>query len=255
MASFPFSTAVPADYVPGTAISQMGALSGGLNARRAEPMIRARGGAVCRLTFAGGQAIDPFNVWTRVGSPGAPGLATGAGVREGAGPFTDSDYWQLGAGPDPLDFAGNFSGAVVFMMVAALAAEQALFSNGHPNQNGYYASLNSAPEGALVTSQSGALQAAIGAAALSFNVPHVVCFGRSDGMIYVKQDLQAIASSVTSGQTPAVAVPARLGRHDAAGSAFASGYILELWLSTQPASDALFAAIANDVKATLGTTW
>lgn len=251
MPSFPYSVANPADYLPGTTISQTGALSGGLNARRTEPLISLRGGEVSRVTFAGGAVLDTYRLWTVQGAPASAGFLTGAGIREGFGPFAQATSDKI-ATPS-LHFPGDFSAAFLVRVPPVGAALGVLWQDGVWNSNGYLLEMSatSVPffqSGASVNVQIQGANPAPAAGTLA-----LICCGAAGSTVYVKTNLNAIVSGAAVAYVNPTTGSA-LGNVAVGNNAPLLGEVYEAWFSTQPASDALFTAIATEVKTKLGIT-
>lgn len=246
----PFSGGInpPDTSMIGSGISQLGALGGQLNSRRTEPMIRLRGGEVSRVTFGSGRVYDPFNVWTDVGPCLRGGLLTGAGVRESIRPVGPPVGRLDMANSTPVHFSGDFSCA--FVVRVTTTSELAIYNDGAFNSSGYLITSNS--NGVFVMYQSGAgvFATVSDASGVSPGGLCVLCCGRSGGNIMLKVNLRSLVAVAGIAYVPSPGT-ASIG----AGQALDSD-IYEAWFSTQTPTDALFTAIANDVKGVLGiTTW
>lgn len=248
MAANPFIGGVnPPDLIPNSPISHSGALSGQLNARRTDPLISLRGGEVARLTFAGNNALDPFNVWDEIGLVPSGGLLTGAGVRESAGPFANSTRFELPPAR-AFHFPGDFSAAFVLRPGAAVTG--VIFQDGDLNVSGYFI------QGGTLTftfKQNGAGVAATLTGTVLANTVNVVCVGAAGSTIWMKTNLNA-ATSIAGIAYVLPATRMAIGNGAVNNNVPLTADLYEAWFSTQTASDALFTAIATEVKTKLGIT-
>ncbi len=257
-----------------TAASGLGGSGGGGgNANLAAPvpyLISERGGEVSHLWVAGGQVYDPYTRGINQASGWAIGVAgfdvgraaasavggDGRRLVEGLAGFSSANYLRLGSGLDVLDFDGDFSVAVVFSTpTPGDVVFQNLIADTDESTRGWQVRLTSTTGYCnFVLRGAGAAGAAV--SITSANTPpagalSVVCAGVSGAAAVVKTNLAptVISSSIVARPTGALDL-AKLGAGPTAP--FTTGTIYELWASMLPASDELFASIAQEVKGKMG---
>jgi hypothetical protein len=199
------------------------------------PLITEDAGCVAHVIWRNGALLDTKgNSWTQNGT--VPQAAAVGSIPPGAGPFSDANYYSLGAGPDVLDFGGNFTMCVVFLPAAA--GTLALFGNGDGATAGYRVLQNTTKLMLFSDGGGGNAQSANSVVQGTINVG---CVGVSGG------NFLAALNSGSTATVPATITQdstslAKIGRVEAAGAAF-TGRIGEVYFSTTAASGALFAAL------------
>lgn len=215
------------------------------------PLIDEDANTVSHIYFDGTQLVDTKgNQWTANGTvpQNAPSQLYPRGFNigvSGAGPFSDTNYYSLGAGSDILDFAGDFTVCVVVVpLTTDFAGGGVPVSNGTFNIDGWYLQWSNAPLGAfrLTTSSSGASTAVNTSNAGILGAVNIGCSGRAGSTLLAKLNLGPIASIAAGPIVPATTTTAKIGRY--AGAGFPEvGQIFEVYITTTTPSDALFTQI------------
>ena len=80
---------------------------------RKDPLFSDDANTVAHLYWRNGGLFDSkSNSWSMNGT--VPQVASSGKVPPGAGPFSDANFYSLGAGNDVLDFASDFYGVIVW---------------------------------------------------------------------------------------------------------------------------------------------
>jgi hypothetical protein len=174
----------------------------------------------------------------------SPLYAKGSGAgRRFVGPYTDTNYFQLGAGPDVLDFAGDFTLCTAFR-VNSVAAQMAVVADGEiaTAKTGYYIFVNVG--GAARTtfaSGDGTGVSPTTANLVGANELAIYCTGRSGTTGYVKLNGGTTVSATVS-RIAGTNTPLYIGRHQLATNQF-NGSIYEVWATSTPFGEAAVAQI------------
>lgn len=210
---------------------------------RRGPLITPDANTVAHVIWRNGALVDLLgNSWTMNGT--VPQVASSGATPPGAGPFSDANNYSLGAGADVLDFAGDFSGFVVFVP-ATLVGVQALIANGSTaSGTGFQAYTSTATLNIGIWNPGFAATTAGGSAVAG--AVNVACFGIGGGQRRVKLNLGSIGGAASAMATP-VTVPARIGRAEAAGQPATGLSILEAMFTSSAATDASFTAVVSAV--------
>lgn len=215
-----------------------------------DPVIPDDGAGAAHVFFDGTGIRDLYgNAWAQNGS--VPQVPAAYPLPPGVGPFSDANYYSLGAGADVLDFAGDFSVCVV--LNPARAVNQGVISDA--------AAFGAAGAGWRLMITTGTVTFDTLAAGSVFTrctdtVPatlSVLCFGRSGTNQRLKVNFQTLVTTAGAQNTPATGEPARIGRY-AEPNIFGAHSIYEVWAAAVTPTDALFTAIALRVKQRLGIT-
>jgi hypothetical protein len=197
----PGSTFRPTSYVPVNAFLSIPFASSG--------NVTTDANTVAHVTFDGTQLADSAgNAWTRVGAPTQnvasplyPQGFDGAATR-GAGPFSNTSYYYLGSGSDPLDFTGSFTMCFVFYATSLPGVAQALLTNMGDDaglRSGYQVIISGA--GQLLFGRftsAGAVAYATSAAAIGIDV-NAGCVGRAGTTFYAKLNTGAAGTLADGG--------------------------------------------------------
>lgn len=200
------------------------------------PLIDEDVNTVAHVYWRNGALVDSKgNSWTQNGTvtqAGASGF-----VPPGAGPFSDANYYSLGAGSDVLDFAGDFTITIVFRAGSNVNGNQ--IANGAAYGGVGWATLEG---GSHVTAWyvNGSLLANTATSKTPGKV-YVSSFGMSGTDLRGLENL-GTARAGTATVSPATAATAKIGRYEGAGAAF-DGTILEFYATTTAATDANMRAI------------
>lgn len=216
------------------------------------PLLADDVNTVAHVVWRDGALVDlRGNAWTMNGT--VPQVARTASMVAGAGPFTDVDFYSLGGGSDLLDFAGDFSGYIVFSHPSTLSS--VLLSNGTVTVDGYYLDHDAAGTGSvrLIFNTAG-IASVISVTGMVIGAVNLVCFGRSGATGTLKLNLGTYTTGPAGTITPATTTPFRLGRYSITGLADAVDTYYEFGASTSPPSDAACTAAAQRVKQRLGIT-
>ena len=214
------------------------------------PLIADDAGTVAHVVWNGVGIADRFgNSWTQNGT--VPQVARAGRTPAGSGPFSDVNYYSLGAGNDVLDFAGDFTIALVLSDTNNVGVPM---SNGTAATNGYFVRTSSLrPE--LVVSNGATTGSASNVGTGLNGSPSVFCCGRTGNLLVSMTNLSTLNTSpaVAGAITPATATTAKIGRYAAAGLPY-TGTVYEAWFSTTTPTEALFNAIQVRVKSKAGIT-
>lgn len=213
------------------------------------PLVADDVNTVAHLTWNGTALVDSKgNTWGMQGV--VPQITKNGKTPAGSGPYSDTAYYLSGAANDVLDFAGDFTGVIVWVPKTSNTT-RALAADGTYNVSGWVLS----DRQTLYISQSGGVSSvAMGDPAL--DTLSVTCFGRASGKAVGKQNLGTFltaAGAVTP--TPATSTYAGIGRYESGGvGRNASGIIYEAWFSSSTPTDALCTSIMQRVKLRVGLT-
>jgi hypothetical protein len=202
-------------------------------------------GTVAHVYWNGTALVDTKgNAWAMNGTVSQ--VAKSGLTPAGAGPTSETNYYKLGTGNDVLDVVGDFTICLVFSTPDATGGN--LFENGSfggggsgyvVGHAGTYAMIDTYTAGGLLT------RAGTPNAPPSGTV-NVVCAGRTGSSQKVKLNLGNVDTVADARNTPATTQIAKFGA-SAAGATF-----YEVWVTTTTPTDALFLAVATEVKAKLG---
>lgn len=209
---------------------------------------------VAQVVWNGSALVDlQGNSWTQVGT--VPQVAASGSIPAGAGPFSDSNYYQLGSGTDPLDFASDFSACVVFGIgtIPLAGTTKVFFNNGTANTDGYYLEMTTSGTVDVATDSPAGHKTTVAFVPATQSSVNVACFGRAGLTQLVKMNLSPTLTGPAAPVTPATTTPARIGRYSTTGF-FADLTLYELWFSTTTPSDYLFSFIARAIRTRLGIT-
>lgn len=236
--------------------SSPGVVIGGGSAPKSIPPLiletLAGAAAVAHVYNPGGGLVDVAgNAWTQVGTvPNVArqslGFASGV-FAAGFGPFSGANYFQLGTGPDVLDFSGNF--LITIIAKANVGTSGVMLNDGRINgtPNTGYDAKASNPAGntnCVFDMDNGTLGLSAGAAvATPF---FLFSFGVNAGSGLTK--LNSGAGNTIGGHTvqgDSVA-PARLGVDQTASNAFA-GVLIEMCAWAVAPTQAMMLSIHQSV--------
>jgi len=162
----------------------------------------------------------------------------------GSGPFSDANYWSLGAGSDVLDFASDYTMCVIFNPTSVAAQSFFYDNSANPAGTGHYTTLQAG--GAVsYAAQSHGIVTTTNVAVLG--TTNVACGGRDLGALLMRARLNngvvaEAAASAGGGSTSAVAY---LGRYSTSTGYAYNGTISEVYFTTTKASSALITALTN----------
>lgn len=215
---------------------------------RRGPLITPDSNTVAHVVFRNGVISDTRgNSWSMSGT--VPQNSAAGSVPPSGGTFTDANYYSLGAGNDVLDFAGNFSGCIIFSLTSTPAAVPVAFSNGEFGVNGYYVYLggSASPFSGIVFRSPADNVISETATGFTAGIPQIACFGRSGTTGYFKANLRTLITGATGAITTGTTSPAYLGRYVGINNSFslAGGKIYEAWFSSSTPSDALFTSLVT----------
>lgn len=241
---------LPAIGQAGPGIGPPGHYSGG-------PLILDDAGTVAHVTWNGSALVDSFgNSWTQNGT--VPQVGKAGKTPAGAGPFSDVNYYSLGTGNDVLDFAGDFTVAVVWSATALTDDAECFIANGVFGASGAgwrvlarYVSADLLFDTYSAASGLTRSATAAGAAQLGLNV---ICVGRSGTNQIAKCNLSAATTTAGTKTVVGTSQIAKIGRDEGAGGSAGQSIIREVWASSTAISDALATSIANRVKTRAAVT-
>lgn len=203
------------------------------------------------VRFDGVGPVDSTGAsWTTVGTVpqvSEPASVSGPLLRS-AGPFSDSNYYQLGTGSDAGDFAGAFT-ACVIMRPVDLTGDPIIIGNGSYNSSGYY--LQTRANGQVEFVDKATETFASGT--LTLNATNVVCWGRNGATDYAKINLETTGSGAGPTIVNGTAKPLRIGRYQDAGFASAGSYVYELYMTSTPWDETKVVAIAKHALGLVAT--
>jgi hypothetical protein len=184
------------------------------------------------------------NSWTQNGTVPQVTANPFTTTRYGAGPFSTSNYYSLGAGADVLDFAGDFTVCAVLGGSGggyAINAQSSSANTGHGaawnGSTNYVAYFGNTSSLVGISSSSGAAAAG----------PNVACYGRSGTTGYSKINLGATGSGSTTGYAPATTQATWIGVRKEDGFGAYASTIYEVYATTSPWSEATVTAIQQKV--------
>lgn len=221
------------------------------------PLIADDASTVAHVMWNGTALVDTFgNSWTQNGT--VPQVSKSGKTPAGAGPFSDANYYSLGTGNDVLDFAGDFSVAVVWTATGLTDASEVLLVNGVSGASGagwrIFARHNT---GDVICDTFAAASAITRSQTTPNNIKaavNVICFGRSGTNQIAKCNLNAAITTAGTKTVVGTSQIAKIGRDEPALNSAGESTIHEVWATSTAASDALFTAIANRVKARAAVT-
>lgn len=215
------------------------------------PLIKeslAGAAAISHVYNTGGGLLDiSGNSWTQVGTvPLTPRVSLGftSGVTApGFGPFSGSNYFQLGTGADVLDFGGAF----LFTFIAKLTGGPFfLFVDGSgAGATGYgMRAASGASTGFIV--DNGGFTISGGTPTIVADTYFIASFGFSAGTCFTK--INSGAGNTVGGHTVTADAtkPARIGVDGNAGSAF-TGVIVEMCAWAVAPTQAMILSIHQSV--------
>lgn len=237
---------------PGTIVPSSGS---------AKPLIASS--STCDLThliWNGSRMVDlKASGWAQAGTvpqnPKAPPIPASGGV------FSDANYYSLGTGADALDAATIAICVVVTFTSLPGSSTEVFVSNGLSNTDGFYwavtdGATNNAVYFNAISSGSGTTGRAGTANGVLVGL-NVVCGGFDGATNTTRVRLNLVASGTASKGSAMTAATSRVsyvGRYNGAGAALAHGKVHEVCASSATPTDALFAAVMNEVKAKTATT-
>lgn len=207
------------------------------------PVIDDDGGTVAHVYWRDGALVDRNgNSWTQNGT--VPQVGAAGTIPPSAGPYSDANYYSLGAGADVLDFAGDFSGYIVFIPIT-LTGVQALIENGSTGSGSGFQLYTSTATLNFGLWTPGFAASTAGGSAVAGAV-NVASFGVGGGLRRVKLNLNAIAGAAATPVVPTT-VQARIGRADGTGQSAGGIRILEAMFTSTAADDTTFIATVNTI--------
>lgn len=219
--------------------------------RKYKPILSDDANTVSHLYFDKDGWHDTKSVtWATQGSPAA--VAKNGSIPWGEA-SSGSAYRKLGTGSDVLDFAGDFTGVIIFNPGAN--TQGFIFTNGANTTAGYGVALNTLSDTRLYFWASGSSYMRSTGGPVIANTVNVVCFGRASGTAWlVWNGGTAQTGSITNAITPATGVVAAYSQAIGGvlgGMAFT---LHETWFSTTTPTAEVCSNAASQVKSKLGIT-
>lgn len=201
-------------------------------------------GTVSHVYFTGTARADTKSLsWTQTGTV-PQNAALSCKVPPSSGPYSASNYYQLGTGSDVLDFAVAFTHCFAFTPSAA--GTEVGFSNGSCGlSKGYYWQTSGTNQITVVGSGCSITTTTNTAATSGVSV---ACIGWDGAHLLAKLNTGAIASTSVAAWTADTGTPARIGVNSGAAIPW-TGVIFEEWWSTDAPSDTAFTSIINSALA------
>lgn len=188
-----------------------------------QPLLAPDANAVAWVVWRDGALVPLVGpAWTQNGT--VPQVSRTVSVVAGAGGFSDANWYGLGTGSDPLDFAGDFTCSVAFDPPTSLAGTPVMLGNSNTTPSiGWLAQLTGTGQGRAWN--NGTFVTTVNTAQATVNV---LSFGRSGGTLFAKLNLGSTVSAAAT-LTAATAFVARIGRFENVGLSWgAGGFIYEV---------------------------
>lgn len=217
------------------------------------PLLDEDANTVSHVYWRSGALVDSKGVeWTMVGT--VPQVTDSGVVPPGAGPFSAANHYRTTATNDPLDIGGNFTVAVVFSLPSPFAAHATLLATGARNALPGWAVWGQSGTSTINFETVNTVGANTSTAAAGIaSTLHVFCGGRSGTAQGAKLDTGAWVTTASARTDVDATRSSRIGiqTNDGLPFATAGGYIIEILISTSPATEELATSIISAARARL----
>lgn len=209
-------------------------------------------GSAAHIYWNGTALVDlRGNAYTMAGT--VPQVAAVPPLPAGGGSYSAVNYYQTPANVDVFDQAGDFAAYAVFRLPATGLINAIVAARNAGATTGWMAFLTATGTGQLTTYPTTAAAAATVNVASTTEL-NVLCWGRAGTTVGVKLNLGDYVTAGPATIATTTDTPTRIGL-GVTGTLPFTGVLFEVGLAQVPVSDAWCSAVAQSVKAKLGTTW